>query len=625
MSEQAIRSNISNRSLKLIIAGIAAGIVITITILGLAIAIFVKVNSSSSSTPDNSPSAGSLLGDSIRIEELMDHLKEFQRIATGNSGTRAVTTLGFNQTLDYIRDTLAINTDFVVSSKYFPIRQFGLNSDPILTSSINGVDKTYTYSKNLATADFYHIDFSTAVDFSAFVQLTAIPNVGCSDDDWRNANPPPNGRVAIVKRGICAFSDKGALAAKYNVTALLIYNDGASPDRVSPIAIGLGQESFLPALFLSFPVGQELANAALSISNNTGVRLTIDVKNLPLSPIGNICADTPTGDATQTIVIGSHSDSVPAGPGINDNGSGSAANLGLAVALARLFKTSTYAKYKYRVRFCWWGAEEIGLLGSDYHVKQAKISTVVGSGSAANLGLAVALARLFKTSTYAKYKYRVRFCWWGAEEIGLLGSDYHVKQAKISTVVGERLSDYLVNLNYDMLGSPNYIFGIYDGKTANSDTPVTALPGSNKMTALYRQWFDEQKLPWNYTDFSGRSDYGPFLAEGIVAGGLFSGADGTKTLDERNYYDQMLGQGMGGIAGAIHDPCYHRQCDSIQNINAFAYEKMVQAAAYVLEQLARQDDLKTWLYPEGRQIRYRNQPPKRKYDSINEYFGMPYA
>ncbi|CAF3725374.1 unnamed protein product [Rotaria socialis] len=567
MSEQAIRSNISNRSLKLIIAGIAAGIVITITILGLAIAIFVKVNSSSSSTPDNSPSAGSLLGDSIRIEELMDHLKEFQRIATANSGTRAVTTLGFNQTLDYIRDTLAINTDFVVSSKYFPIRQFGLNSDPILTSSINGVDKTYTYSKNLATADFYHIDFSTAVDFSAFVQLTAIPNVGCSDDDWQNANPPPNGRVAIVKRGICAFPDKGALAAKYNVTALLIYNDGASPDRVSPIAIGLGQESFLPALFLSFPVGQELANAALSISNNTGVRLTIDVKNLPLSPIGNICADTPTGDATQTIVIGSHSDSVPAGPGINDN----------------------------------------------------------GSGSAANLGLAVALARLFKTSTYAKYKYRVRFCWWGAEEIGLLGSDYHVKQAKISTVVGERLSDYLVNLNYDMLGSPNYIFGIYDGKTANSDTPVTALPGSNKMTALYRQWFDEQKLPWNYTDFSGRSDYGPFLAEGIVAGGLFSGADGTKTLDERNYYDQMLGQGMGGIAGAIHDPCYHRQCDSIQNINAFAYEKMVQAAAYVLEQLARQDDLKTWLYPEGRQIRYRNQPPKRKYDSINEYFGMPYA
>jgi Zn-dependent M28 family amino/carboxypeptidase len=53
---------------------------------------------------------------------------------------------------------------------------------------------------------------------------------------------------------------------------------------------------------------------------------------------------------------------------------------------------------------------------------------ISGSGSAANLGLAIALARLFQTSTYAKYKYRVRFCWWGAEEIGLLGSDDHVKK-----------------------------------------------------------------------------------------------------------------------------------------------------------------------------------------------------
>jgi Zn-dependent M28 family amino/carboxypeptidase len=222
---------------------------------------------------------------------------------------------------------------------------------------------------------------------------------------------------------------------------------------------------------------------------------------------------------------------------------------------------------------------------------------IVGSGSAANLGLAIALARLFQTSTYAKYKYRVRFCWWGAEEVGLLGAKDYVKQAKISTTVGERLADHLINLNYDMLASPNYMFGIYDGKTANSATPPQALPGSNKITALFQGWFEQQVLPWDYTDFSGRSDYGPFLAEGIVAGGLFSGGDGIKTQEERDRYDRILGQGMGGIAGATHDPCYHKACDSIQNINKFAYEKMVQAAAYVLEYLARQDDLKGWLYP----------------------------
>ena len=234
------------------------------------------------------------------------------------------------------------------------------------------------------------------------------------------------------------------------------------------------------------------------------------------------------------------------------------------------------------------------------------------------------MARLFEKANYAKYAYRVRFCWWGAEEIGLLGSADHVRKAKIATAIGERLQDYLINLNYDMLGSPNFIFGIYDGRTARNDTPATALAGSNRITALFKDWFVEQKLPWTYTDFSGRSDYGPFLAEGIVAGGLFSGGDERKTMELRDYYDQMLGQGLGGIAGVIQDPCYHQACDSIQNINLFAYEKMVQAAAYVLEYLAKQSDLKLWLYPSsGAQRESTATRPQRPYSSINTYFGLP--
>ncbi|CAF3820823.1 unnamed protein product [Adineta steineri] len=541
----------TDRSMKLILVTLGVGILLTISILGLAIAILVKVNTNKSSTITTTPKPlDSILAESIRIDDVMDHLNAFQRIATSSNGNRAVTTIGYNHTLNYITDTLAANTNFHVSEAFFPVRQFAMASDPILISSINGVTKTYTFSKDLSVADFTYIELSTRANFMAF----------------SNANPPVAGRVALVKRGVCAFSDKGVLAAQNNAAAILIYNDGVTLDRVQPMAINLGQENVLPALFLSFPVGQALADAAQDSSTNTGVQLVINLVDLPLSPVGNICADTPTGDATQTIVIGSHSDSVPAGPGINDN----------------------------------------------------------GSGSAANLGLAIALAKLFQTSTYPKYKYRVRFCWWGAEEIGLLGSDYHVKQAKNATDVGERLQDYLINLNYDMLGSPNYIFGIYDGQTANNDTPSHALPGSNKITALFRDWFIRQKLPWNHTDFSGRSDYGPFLFEGIVAGGLFTGGDEVKNQQTRDYMDQMLGQGMGGIAGALYDPCYHMACDSIQNINVFAFEKMVQAAAFMLENLARQDDLIQWLYPNGRPTRSNNESPQRKYDSINEYFGMPY-
>jgi hypothetical protein len=176
-----------------------------------------------------------------------------------------------------------------------------------------------------------------------------------------------------------------------------------------------------------------------------------------------------------------------------------------------------------------------------------------------------------------------------------------------------------------MLGSPNYIFGIYDGNTTNNETPAVAIPGSKKISGLFRDWFIQQDLPWDYTDFSGRSDYGPFLAEGIVAGGLFSGAEQEKTQEQRDRYDRILGQGLGGLANAAYDPCYHEACDSIQNINVFAMEKMVQVAAYVLEYLARQDDLEEWLYPNRTTTRFDIEEQQHEYNSINEYFGLPYS
>jgi Zn-dependent M28 family amino/carboxypeptidase len=234
------------------------------------------------------------------------------------------------------------------------------------------------------------------------------------------------------------------------------------------------------------------------------------------------------------------------------------------------------------------------------------------------------LANLFQTSSYPAYKYRVKFCWWGAEEVGLVGSDYHVSQAKQSTIEGERISDYLVNLNYDMLGSPNFQLGIYDGNSADlSTTPLNAVPGSIRLTNLFRDWFISQKLPFNMSEFSGRSDYGPFLAAGIVASGLDAGADGTKSKEERDYYDRMLGQGKGGIAGAIHDPCYHLYCDSVANINPLAYEKLTKGAAYALEYLGRHPDLRSYWYPQA-QIRQLEASSlhrsTRKYNAQNEFY-----
>ena len=58
------------------------------------------------------------------------------------------------------------------------------------------------------------------------------------------------------------------------------------------------------------------------------------------------------------IVVGAHLDSVPEGPGINDNGSGSAAVLEAALVLA-----NTFQRTPANVQFAFWGAEERGLVG----------------------------------------------------------------------------------------------------------------------------------------------------------------------------------------------------------------------------------------------------------------------
>ena len=246
----------------------------------------------------------------------------------------------------------------------------------------------------------------------------------------------------------------------------------------------------------------------------------------------------------------------------------------------------------------------------------------LGSGTVGNLVLALNLARLYQTSSlnYATYPYRVRFCWWGAEEHGLIGSRYHVTQAGLSntTTVGERLQDYLVNFNYDMLAGPNFRFGIHDSAQVPLETPSQALNGTSRITNLFRQWFNEQKLPWSNASLGGGSDYVPFLAAGIAVGGINTGAGTSKSDVERDQYSAVLGTGNAGVANAPYDPCYHQKCDRIANINPFAYEKVVKAAAYALEYLGRLNDLEKWLYPQGRNnnIRsiYRNQIYDDPYD-----------
>jgi Zn-dependent M28 family amino/carboxypeptidase len=189
-----------------------------------------------------------------------------------------------------------------------------------------------------------------------------------------------------------------------------------------------------------------------------------------------------------------------------------------------------------------------------------------GSGSSAILETAVQMSKVKPFNT-------VRFAWWGAEETGLEGSI-----AYVNSLTQEELDDIALYLNFDMIGSPNHVFFIYDGDDSDNTGAGPGPEGSAEIEALFESFYDGLGLPFKGTDFSGRSDYGPFIAVGIPAGGLFTGAEGVKTAEEAALW--------GGTAGEQYDPCYHLACDTFDNINLEAYAVNSDAVAFATLQYA---------------------------------------
>ena len=191
-----------------------------------------------------------------------------------------------------------------------------------------------------------------------------------------------------------------------------------------------------------------------------------------------------------------------------------------------------------------------------------------GSGTATILETAIQMSKLKIVP-----RQQVRFAFWGAEESGLLGSTHYV-----DTLSDADLQKIYANLNFDMLGSPNYVRFVYDGDSSE-DPDNTTPPGSAQIETLFNDYFGKQGLATEPTAFDGRSDYGPFILAGIPAGGLFSGAEDIKTEAEAAVF--------GGTAGVAYDVCYHQACDTINNLSTKALFELGDAAAHSIQTLAQ--------------------------------------
>ncbi|USQ82895.1 M28 family metallopeptidase [Streptomyces phaeoluteigriseus] len=290
---------------------------------------------------------------------------------------------------------------------------------------------------------------------------------------------------------------------------------GAAP-APEPVAIAAAPDIPVTAVKAHLTQLQSIAtaNGGNRAHGRTGYRASLDYVKAKLDAAGftttiqqftassrvgyNLIADWPGGDTNQVVMAGSHLDSVSSGAGINDNGTGSAAVLEAALAVAR--------------------------------------------------------------TGYQPTKH-LRFAWWGAEELGLVGSRYYVNN--LSSANRARISGYL---NFDMIGSPNPGYFVYDDDPVIEKTFKDYFAGIGVATEIE-------------TEGDGRSDHAPFKSAGVPVGGLFTGASRAKTAAQVTKW--------GGTAGQAFDRCYHSSCDTTANVNDTALNRNADALAHAVWTLSQ--------------------------------------
>jgi Zn-dependent M28 family amino/carboxypeptidase len=423
-----------------------------------------------------------------------------------------------------------------VRIKPFDFPTWEENSTPVLEQTSPG-QVPYVAGSNPADDDNPNVDFITfAFASSGDVEAPVVPTndivipspaadtstSGCEPEDFPAET---DGAISLIQRGTCPFVQKLANAVEAGAVGVILFNEGDSPGRTNVIARSAEPYYPIPAVGASFELGNELFQLFESGQNPT-VHMVVDAGTIPRRQ-DNVIATSRRGDPGDKVFVGGHLDSVPAGPGINDNGSGVSTMLEVAQQISEL-----------------------------------------------NL----------------KPKNKLRFGFWGAEEFGLIGSDQYVAQ-----LTEEERERIMLNLNFDMLASPNFARYVYDGNTDETPPPPGGSPpGSGAIERVFLDYFEEQGLPTQPTAFDGRSDYGPFIAQGIPAGGLFSGAEDPKTAEQVDLF--------GGLEGEQLDPCYHEACDTYETVTEFppglpaldgnglvSLDQMSDAVAHATWHFARRD------------------------------------
>lgn len=419
----------------------------------------------------------------ISLDELVGGVKQLQDFAYAYpERNRVFGGQAHNDTIFYLYDALSATGYYDVQLQEFVELYAGGNAS--LTTNGEVQDP---------------LVFSYSPGGSMTAPLVAVENLGCEAADYP---PQASGNVVLISRGDCYFSEKALLAKAAGAEGAIIYNNVPGP---FPGGTLQSVDDFAPSVSITQEEGEALL-ALLEAGTEVTVNLEVDAV-FENRTTYNVLAETKCGDHNNVIALGGHTDSVDAGPGIDDNGSGTIALLNVALALTNFSTTNA-----------------------------------------------------------------VRFLWFSAEELGSFGAFYYVNQLNESATELAKLRAYL---NFDMLASANYVYGILDGDGDDADEEeeedLSGPPGSPEIEANFETFFASKGL--NFTSFAldGSSDYEPFMGIDIAVGGLFTGANERKTEEEV--------EAFGGTVDEAFDPYYHLASDTVEHLSLEAFFVNTQAIA----------------------------------------------
>jgi Zn-dependent M28 family amino/carboxypeptidase len=477
----------------------------------------------------------SKLVECVQTDDLWNHMQAFQAIADANPGPDGMPSRnsgepGYKASVDYVA-ALMQQAGYNVTIQPYKFFYYAYAAIPAF-SEVSPIAHSYTLNDDWGPGRSTGIANAALQPAGGIIippTPTSSSTSGCTSGDF---NGFTSGRIALIQRGGCNFGVKVLNAQAAGATGVIIFNEG-NPGRTDLLIGGLVDAAgtpfvpTIPVAFTTFADGADLLSQyQQAVQNNTALpvmNISIQAIVNPNADDYNLIAESRGGDKNHVVVVDAHLDAIY-GAGMLDNASGSTTILDIAQQMKNVQPLN-----------------------------------------------------------------KLRFIWFGGEEIGLLGSAYYV-----NNLTPTQLSHIGYDLDADVTATPNYTIGVLDpaGPDLFSGVSTSKFPNRvYKASTIARDqaiaYFDSIGL--NHELFSpvGTEAFS-FNAVGIPASGLLTGQDCCKNQHEVDLFGGFLGNFEGNIpsfdGGCVDNPFLW--CDNLSNNDKDVLTFMSKAFATMVVQMA---------------------------------------